>query len=395
MISNPIESHGQQTRTPRDRVTGSAPSRPVGASAEFILTECPRPAENAAEMFQRLARRLMGAEAQLLGLMIYGSVTARAEIERAMQAALGDTLWPVTWIEGSSCDAEVAAKASPLAGVQAFAIRQAPVKRIRLGGRVVGSVYEEGGAKFCLLGGLGPTALSLAAPAQVQQTFGNLEEALALAGFELGDVMRTWFYNDAITSWYREFNRVRSALYASVQWRTGSLPASTGIGARNPAGAALVLGALAMRPLEPARGRVALGARAQEIGSPLQCPAPAYGSAFSRAMEIETPALRRLLVSGTASIFPGGETAWVDNAKKQIDLTMEVVGAILESRGMRFSDVTRATAYFKAASFQPYFDAWLAQHGLETMPVVATQCDICRDDLLFEIEVDAAAVPDV
>jgi enamine deaminase RidA (YjgF/YER057c/UK114 family) len=282
----------------------------------------------------------------------------------------------VTWVEGASCDG------LPLAGVQAFAISRREVTRVRLGGRVVASVYEDGGARHCLLGGLGPNATALRAPAQVQQMFGNLEAALDLAGFELGDVVRTWFYNDDILAWYGDFNRVRSAYYAGVKFRTGSLPASTGVSGRNPAGAALAVAAWAMRPLDGA-------ARAFEVGSPLQCPAPAYGSSFSRAMEIDSGGWRRLLISGTASIHPGGETAWVGNARKQVDLSMEVIGAILKSRGMTFRDVTRATGYFEHPLFKPYFDAWLAQHGLGGLPVVPVHCDICRADLLFELELDA------
>jgi enamine deaminase RidA (YjgF/YER057c/UK114 family) len=313
--------------------------------------------------------------------MLYGSLAARGEVDRAMHAALGEAQWPVTWVEGASCDG------APLAGVQAFAVSGRPVTRVRLGHRIVGSVYEDGGARHCLLGGLGPTALSLGAPAQVQQMFGNLEWALDQAGFELADVVRTWFYNDDILAWYADFNRVRSAHYAGVKWRTGSLPASTGIGARNADGTALAVAAWAMRP-------VAAGVHAKEVGSPLQCPAPAYGSAFSRAMELDFGGWRRLFVSGTASIFPGGKTAWVDNAKKQVDLTMEVVGAILQSRGMTFPDVTRATAYFRNPLFKPYFDTWIATRELSQMPVVATSSVICRDDLLFEIELDACVAAD-
>jgi enamine deaminase RidA (YjgF/YER057c/UK114 family) len=106
-------------------------------------------------------------------------------------------------------------------------------------------------------------------------------------------------------------------------------------------------------------------------------------------MEINSGGWRRLLVSGTASIHPDGTTAWVGDANRQIQLTMEVIKALLNSRGMDFADITRATAYFEHPLFQPYFAAWCAAHDLEHMPVVATHCDICRDDLLFELEVDA------
>jgi enamine deaminase RidA (YjgF/YER057c/UK114 family) len=354
------------------------PAGVVASRPEFVITQCLQSGEPLTEVFQRVADELAAQEAVLLSLMIYGSIDARDQIEAAMRRSLGETQWPITWIDGGSCDGR------PLAGVQAFAISGQRVTRVRLSNVVVGTIYEDAGARYFLLGGVGPTATSLRRAAQVQQTFGNLEWALDTAGFSLGDVMRTWFYNDDILAWYDEFNAVRSAHYAGVKWRTGSLPASTGIGARNLAGAALVLGAWAMQPLDAA-------ARATEIASPLQCPAPNYGSAFSRAMEIRSGGWRRLSISGTASIHPDGRTAWVENAKKQVDLTMEVVAAILQSRGMTFAHVTRATAYFEHPLFKPYFDAWCDARDLGQMPVVAVHADVCRSDLLFELELDACS----
>lgn len=353
-------------------VTPSAP-------ADFVVTGRPRPGEPMNATFRRMAGELAAREAEILSVMVFGSLAARDDIDRSMKEELGETAWPVTWVEGVSCDG------APMSGVQAFAVAKRPVKRVRLGGKIVGSVYEDGGARYCLLGGIGPTAVTMREPAQVQQMFGNLESALDLAGFELRDVVRTWFYNDEILRWYNEFNRVRSAHYAQVKFRTGSLPASTGVAGRNPAGAALAVAALAMQPLNDR-------AKAFEVGSPLQCPAPQYGSSFARAMEIEAGGWRRLYVSGTASIHPNGLTAWVGNAKKQIDLTMDVIAAILHDRAMSLRDVTRATAYFKHPAFTPYFDAWCAARDLRGMPVVPMHCDICRDDLLFELELDAAVV---
>jgi hypothetical protein len=68
---------------------------------------------------------------------------------------------------------------------------------------------------------------------------------------------------------------------------------------------------------------------------------------------------------------------------------MEVVEAILESRGFGFSDITRATAYFKHSVDIPAFAAWCAEHEVRSLPFVAAECGICRDDLLFELEADA------
>lgn len=351
------------------------PAHAAKLSHEFVISESPRLGETIAGVFERVADQLSATKAEILGLMVFGSLDGREEIDRAMQDSLGAPDWPITWVEGAGCNG------SALAGVQVFALSGRTVTRIKLGSRIVASVFEDADARHCLLGGFGPNSVALRAPAQVQQMFGNLECALDLAGFELGDVMRTWFYNDDILSWYDEFNRVRSAHYANVKWRTGSLPASTGVEGYNPAGAALAVAAWAVRPF---RGTSC----AREIGSPLQCPAPKYGSSFSRAMELDTGGWRRLFISGTASIHPGGQTAHLGDAKKQIELSMEVVAAILESRGMDFTNTTRAIAYFKDPAFKPYFDAWCAERDL-TLPVVPVHCDICRHDLLFEIELDA------
>jgi hypothetical protein len=68
---------------------------------------------------------------------------------------------------------------------------------------------------------------------------------------------------------------------------------------------------------------------------------------------------------------------------------MEVISAILCARGMDFNDVTRATAYFEHPLFKDYFDAWCAKRDLEGMPVVSIHADVCRSDLLFELELDA------
>jgi hypothetical protein len=147
---------------------------------EFMLTERMLPGEPLTAVFQRLADQLTASEAALLSLMVYGSIAARDEIEAAMRRTLGETGWPITWIDGGSCEGY------PLAGVQAFAVSGRPVTRVRLGRLIVGSVYEDGGARYCLLGGLGPTARTTTRSAQVQQTLGNLEWALDNAGFTLG-----------------------------------------------------------------------------------------------------------------------------------------------------------------------------------------------------------------
>ena len=89
-----------------------------------------------------------------------------------------------------------------------------------------------------------------------------------------------------------------------------------------------------------------------------------------------------------SSIEPGGRTAHVGDVRAQIELSMQVVEAILASRRMSFAGVSRAAAYPKSTRDAPVFDDRVDRHKLRAMPVVCTCCEICRHDLLFEVELD-------
>jgi enamine deaminase RidA (YjgF/YER057c/UK114 family) len=343
---------------------------------EISLTLRPLGGEGMMELFGRLAATLKELDATIAALIIFGSTRASAAATEGMRRVFGAVDWPVTWVEGVACDG------GAIAGIQVFAFAGDGLRRIVLDGRVVGSVFEDDSARHCVLGGLGPVRQGLKRSAQTSVTFQRMSEALGQAGLSLADVVRTWFYLDDLLAWYGEFNEVRNLLYAGIDFRSGSSPASTGISGGNPAGTALVAGAWAVRPLNAST-------RIEEVASPLQCPAPAYGSAFSRAMEMISKNGRRLWISGTASVAPGGQTLWPGDLAKQIDLTLDVVDAILRSRGFEFTDLTRATAYFKNPADAARLSEACAARRLRPLPLVSTGCGICRPDLLFELEADA------
>lgn len=344
---------------------------------DFTITISAKAHEPAESVFSQLATALKQREGTILALFVYGDVAAREQTIKVMRRFLGAIDWPVLWVEGRSCHGAL------VAGVQAFAARGVEVERLLVKGRIVGATYSDGEAQHCLVAGIGPDDPKAPRDQQTFETFENLRTALGRVGFDFADIARTWFYNDRLLDWYDTFNRVRTGYYSERPFRSGALPASTGIEARNPMGAALAVAAWAVRPTEPA-------AHVIEVPSPLQCPAPNYGSSFSRAMEIASAGRRRLLVSGTASIAPDGRSIWQNDVTSQIETTMEVVEAILTSRGLSFGDVTRATAYFKYPLDAAAFEEWQLRHATP-VPAVWAHCDICRDDLLFEIELDACA----
>jgi len=291
-----------------------------------------------------------------------------------------DADWPVTVIGQQACFG------CGLGGIQVWAVEDGDVETLRMGERVVGTVFGGEHVRTCLVGGIdgGADSAGKSSGEQAAAVFEAMEQALGLAGMDFSHVVRTWFHLDDILSWYDAFNEARDSFFRARGVFDGLVPASTGIGGSNPAGTALCGDLLAVQPLDD---RVKMF----EVPSPLQPEATAYGSSFSRAVELDTPGSRRLFISGTASIDEQGHTAHEGDADGQVALTMDVVREILESRGMAWADVARATAYFKRAADAPAFLRYCGEKGLERLPVLMVQNDVCRDELLFELEVDGVA----
>lgn len=291
----------------------------------------------------------------------------------------GPAAWPVTQLRAGP------SRPPALTGVSALAIHGAPVEPLWHDGRVIGTVYDDGQARHCYLGDLWPADNTLPRGQQARAAFELMETGLRQAGMTFRNVVRTWFYLDRLLEWYAEFNRVRNQFFRERRVFDGLVPASTGIGAANVANRVLIASAYAIAPRDPA-------VQIKAVPSPLQGPALQYGSSFSRAVEVNFSGRRALYLSGTASIAPDGQTAHAGDVHAQIDLTMRVVAAILESRQMNWWNVTRSLAYFRHAADAPAFRDWLAAHELSNLPVITVENDVCRDDLLFEIEADAIQV---
>ena len=293
-----------------------------------------------------------------------------------LKEAIDDCDWPLMWIDSGH------RKGSPLGGMHIHAVSGADVERITLADRTVGSVFQDDSARYCYLADLWSDNQQASRTEQAEQTFDMMEAAIKLGGMEFSNIVRTWLYLDELLQWYDPFNKVRDDFFRRRGVFDALVPASTGISGANPADAAVNAGAMGIQVLNDS-------VTAAPLPSPLQCPALEYGSSFSRAIELSQPHCKRVVVSGTASIEPGGKTVYLDDVPGQIDLTMRVVFAILESRGAAWSDVTRAIAYFKCDRYHQDYVKYCDDNGIPDMPTIITENDICRDDLLFEIEVDA------
>ncbi len=359
---------------------------------QIHLTIRPESGESVDALVQRAATELIGRKAVAVRIFVFGSLGARKSALAALGSRLGNHM-PVAWVQGASCNGH------PLAGLQIQAVAGTEIYSTLVeDSRIQASsspnsgpadasehvkIWKEARATHCVLSGLVPMHAGDSRADQTAQLFSLIQNGLAKAGMDVKHIVRTWFYLDNILSWYGDFNRVRNRFFDEHGIAAGKMPASTGVAGKNPAGAALTAAVWAVRPDDSRRKLV------RTVASPGQCPAPAYGSAFSRAAEIRSNGFRQLLISGTASIAPGGETCHVGDVAAQIDRTMEVVEGILASRKMSLADTSRAVAYFKSAKDGAVFSKWLERREMPGLPVLKVHCDLCRADLLFELELDA------
>ena len=338
---------------------------------EHFITVTLQDGETADALFQRAAAAVRESNATIVAQDVFGIEDG----QDALANAFGERSWPLTWILNLT-----GAKAK-IGDTQLWAISGPSVEVLRADGEVIGTLWSDAQGQYCRIAGVhgDPAAPNVD---QARYVFETMKSTLLANGMDFSNVVRTWLYLDKILSWYGNFNKTRDAFFRDNGIFDGLVPASTGIGAGNPRGAALVGGCFAILPKAENIG-------AYKVKSPLQCPAMDYGSSFSRAVEVDMGDHRRLLVSGTASIDPEGTVIHREDVRGQIARTMEVVGAILDSRGMEWADVTRAIAYFTEAEDDPAFDEYCESAGLPQMPFVHIENDICLDGLIFEIEIDA------
>jgi enamine deaminase RidA (YjgF/YER057c/UK114 family) len=407
-MKRPADGHAAHApeRTPDGTQVVTLP-RPFGH--ELFITTTPVAGESSEALLRRAATVVQNAGAHVVSQEVYGIWRQRADAEGALAAVFGPISWPVTWIPGHglwpkpdeapdpplnvAADPRVGRRwtknlpAAPpnVGGIQTWAVAGVHVAPLELRGRPVGSLFEDDAARYCRLGNILPADPACPREEQARNVLEQMEAALHAAGFDFRDTLRTWFGLDDILPWYDRFNRVRNAFFQARRVFERLVPASTGVGARlaATAGSTVVGALLAVRAKSP-------GVSAVAVPSPLQGAALEYGSSFSRAVELTLPDHRRLFVSGTASIAPDGRTAHPGDLDAQVALTLEVVHAILTSRGLDWPDVTRAIAHFKRAADIAAFHSRAAGSPLATLPVVFGESELCRGDLLFELELDAA-----
>ncbi len=263
--------------------------------------------------------------------------------------------------------------------VHGHAVSGVDVETIEFQGQTVGRCFEDSGARYIHLS-LVPENTNIGKEMQIRNLFDRMDAILRACGLDFSATVRTWLFADQILAWYGQLNTARDVFFTEHDIFRKSVPASTGVGLGNVNHAGIVAEALAVQPIHP---HVSI----RKVVSPMQCEALEYKSSFSRAIVVQAPDHKRMYVSGTASITPDGRTVHLDDTAKQIELTMQVARALIRNGRMDWNHTVRAIAYFKDAGQFRMFDDYCKAAGI-VLPHIKVEADVCRDDLLFEIELD-------
>jgi enamine deaminase RidA (YjgF/YER057c/UK114 family) len=352
------------------------------------------PAEACHELFASVAGILASYDIEPIQEKIYGHRAFFDEIMKARASAYGKRDLPldlpVTLLEGTPVRS-----GSKVAGIQIWGIKrqknsQAQLKTIRLPDFPAARSLSAPGLQMLYLPSvLGKAPSGLLPPTAGQQAecmFARAEECLCAFDMSFLDVARTWIYSSSLLDWYGEFNGVRSRFFKTHSIGQGEsvFPASTGIQGRT-GDEECVMDVLAIKT-DPARGTALRPLQ----HSSRQNQAFKYGSAFSRGMSILAESKQTVHISGTASIGTDGATRYKDEVEAQIMETLLSISALLAPVGGSLKDITSATLFCKDAAFYSVFRELTSLLGVSDFPLVPVVADVCRPDLLVEIEAVAA-----
>jgi enamine deaminase RidA (YjgF/YER057c/UK114 family) len=361
---------------------------------EWYLTGRPSPGAGilggAVEVFAAAAIELAHHDIAPLHEKIYATRHSRDAILEQRELALAARGhvpdWPVTVLEGTP------GSATDFGGFQLWGVTPKPdsgqrVDSVVVNGTVMGREWIGPDFRELVLasidGGVPDDSETNTATDQARRMFETSSAVLGARGYSFGQVARTWIYLSHLLDWYGDFNRVRTAHYMKVGLTTAEdavFPASTGIQARHDREECLMdLLAVHAGAVSDLRVRPVLESERQ--GRPF-----AYGSAFARAMVIERGKKKTIHVSGTASIDAAGLSKHPGDAAAQFCETLLGVAAVLEREGGSLADIAQGTLFVKTPAIAAVCREVSRRLRLPELPLLEIVADVCRPELLVEIE---------
>jgi len=328
---------------------------------------------------------------QILQEKIHGTLLGRNKIIFARNKLIKslfpvENIAPPAFIEGTPCVGGI------IAGIQIIGIipenSNIKIKTVFFKGEAVGMTLETADFKEIFIAGISgfQQGKRLTQNKQAEHAFFEMKNILSNKGYKMSHIIRTWIYMPRILDWYAEFNKTRTRCFNKfglIGKNKNYLPASTGIQGRRSDKEEIFIDVLALIP-KTSRCVVSV------MKNTCQNEAKEYGSLFSRGIAIKVAGLETLYISGTASINNKGETVYINNPKRQITQTIKSVSTLLKTKGSKVNDIVTATVYCKNEKVYKEFRKFIKNLDIKNTPFIPVYADICRDNLLFEI--DAIAV---
>lgn len=254
--------------------------------------------------------------------------------------------------------------------------------------------------------GLGLHHPDASAPLQQQadETFQTLYGLLQQEGMTLSDIIRQWNYvpeiltieqtQDKHIQHYQTFNEVRKQWYSKASFDDG-YPAATGIGVKT---GPFLLDFVSIKPHSSVKKRGLCNPKQENayqytqqhlVGDAIEgnCKNPPL---FERAKLLTLADRSIVLVSGTASIL-GQETVGVGDVRKQTEVTIQNLLELItpEVTGVQTThEYCYLRVFIKQAEYRDTVKA-VCESFFPTTPISYVVADICRDNLLMEIEGEA------
>jgi enamine deaminase RidA (YjgF/YER057c/UK114 family) len=294
-------------------------------------------------------------------------------------------------------------------GVELWAVGGPGISIQRLDAQVL--TVQTGGIRWVYCGGIGGSSSAEEAYTESLAAFGTMQRQLARAGANFDQVVRTWIYLNDITigtsgrQRYQELNRARTDFYRDIgfggrlKWRGAPdkiYPASTGIGTR---ASHLAMSCLALESKRP-------DVFVLPLENPQQTPAYSYHARyspdspkFSRAMAVVQGHFIDTFVSGTASIV-NAKTRHIGDVGGQTEQTIENIERLISpanferhglgGTGATLQDIGQMRVYLK--HLEDYERCReICEKCLPRVPAIYLHADVCRPDLLVEIEAVAVS----
>jgi enamine deaminase RidA (YjgF/YER057c/UK114 family) len=205
---------------------------------------------------------------------------------------------------------------------------------------------------------------------------------------DFGDVVRQWSYIERVLDVdgslqrYQAFNDARTLAYARSEFPAG-YPAATGIG-QIAGGVVLEFIALEAPPgssVAPVSNPKQVDAHRYSGGVLIGEPAGGEKTApkFERAKRVSRQDGDVLFVSGTAAIV-GEESVALGDVAAQTAITVENIGVLTDGEGL-----SHLRAYLKREEDLPAVRR-ICEEAWGPIPALYVKADVCRDELLVELE---------